>query len=148
MCIIMSWVILAVADFSEKKISREGKKREGEIHKFFLTKEQHEFLTVNHQAENAQVNCDLYIVFSEPQEYFSQHFVLGESLARNWGNLGATSSNLGRQFVTYWCQSVHPLLHYLCSVGMERTAAWSNDHREDLIPSVSPCQHTAISVHF
>lgn len=51
----------------------------------------------------AQVNCDLYIAFSallcvEPQEDYSQQFVLEESLARQWDNLVTISSNLGRQF--------------------------------------------------
>lgn len=39
--------------------NKEGKEREGEIHMFFPTKEQHEFLTVKQQSRNAQVNCDL-----------------------------------------------------------------------------------------
>lgn len=87
--------------------SKERKKRKGELQKFFPTKEQHAFLTVKQQSRNAQVNCDLYAVFSEllcidSQEYFSQHFILEESLARHWDNLGATSSSLGRQFITYW----------------------------------------------
>lgn len=44
--------------------SREGKKREGEIHKLVLTKEQHEFLTMNQQSGNAQVKCDfIYSIF-------------------------------------------------------------------------------------
>lgn len=61
---------------------------------------------MNQQSGKAQINCDLYIVFSEllcieSQEDFSQQFVLEKSLARQWDNLGVISSSLGRQFITY-----------------------------------------------
>lgn len=69
-----------------KQIEKAERERKGREEKFFLTKQQHEFLTMNQQSGNAQVKCDLCIVFSqllciESQEYFSQHFVLEKSLA-------------------------------------------------------------------